>query len=144
MKTAADEQLRSALERTGLQDPRNEYRDLLLELRERNSDRFREAVQYYETRLIPAVAGGQTEPLEEWIEYGCLLARLLMSGTPVIIDPTGRRIPYSRPVPEDALVLHLPTSMGDPALALRIPSSPSPAQAAAHALLVKRRTSAGA
>jgi hypothetical protein len=139
MKEAADERFQAALARTGARDPRDYYRGLLKELRELDPERYRTAVRHYETRLIPTVASGETDPLEEWLEYGCLLAKLLVDGTPVIIDAKGRRRTYAPPAPSDALVLHLPTSMSDPARAVGVPPTLSPAQSAAYQLLVARK-----
>jgi hypothetical protein len=141
MKKAADERLRVALEKTGARDPREEYRELLRELRENDPERYTAAVKHYETQLIPAVAEGRADPLEAWVEYGCLLARSLADGAPAIIDPTGKRLPLQGPTPADALVLHLPTSTSLAARAVRLPPVLSAAQEAAYGLLVRRRVS---
>ncbi|HZG43453.1 MAG TPA: hypothetical protein VEY93_10855, partial [Longimicrobium sp.] len=59
-------------------------------------------------------------------------------GRTVQIDGTGRSREYARPVPLDALVLHLPTSAGAPALVVALPPRLTPHQRAAFDLLVRQ------
>jgi hypothetical protein len=139
LRSRADERFEAALAETGARDPRDFYRNRLVELREINPDAYRKAIRYYEKELVPAVARADSDPIAEWLEYGCVLADLLVKGSAVMIDPTGRAHPYTRPVPADHLVLHLPTSMREPALAVGLPPSLSPAQSATYQLLVSRR-----
>ena len=133
----ADRNFARALAQTGARDPRDFYRQRLRELRERDEAAFRRALHYYETRLLPAVAAEGSDPLAEWLEYGRVLAQLSRDGRTVQIDPTGKAHPYAPPVPMDHLVLHLPTSVRGPALAVGLPPTLSPAQRAAFELLVK-------
>jgi hypothetical protein len=139
LRSLADERFRSELVRTGARDPRDFYRERLRALRERNPDGYRAAVRYFENELVPAVVRANSDPLGEWLDYGCLLARLWVDGSAVQIDTTGASGPYRRPVPLDHLVLHLPTSPREPALAIGLPPSMSAAQNATYQLLVLRR-----
>jgi hypothetical protein len=138
-RKAADERLREALERTGAPDPRPLQRENLLRLKQLDPGRYQQAVRYYEEKLLPEIARGESEPLTAWLEYGCFLATLRVDGTPVQIDRTGRSEPYRPPVPTDRLVLHLPTSTREAAIAVSLPAELSPAQKATYDLLVQRR-----
>lgn len=131
----AEQRLTRALEETGAGDPRVPFRERLRSLRESDERAFQKALDYYENRLVPAVAADGSDPLGEWLDYGRFLANLAVSGRTVQIDPTGRSRPYERPVALDRLVLHLPTSQRERALPVRIPSRPSPAQLATLRLL---------
>lgn len=133
----AEERFVEALARTGSRDPREYYRERLRDLRDRDEQAFRRAREYYETRLLPAVAREGSDPLAEWLDYGRLLAELTTPGRAVEIDPTGLAHPYAPPVPTDRLVLHLPTSAREPALLIGLPPTLSPAQRASFDLLVK-------
>jgi hypothetical protein len=126
-----------ALARTGSRDPREYYRERLRALRDRDEQAFQRAREHYETRLLPAVAREDSDPLAEWLDYGRILADLTTPGRAVAIDPTGLAHPYSPPVPADRLVLHLPTSAREPALLIGLPPALSPAQRASFDLLVK-------
>ena len=137
LKVRAERRFADAVEAAGARDPREFYRSLLKELRERHEPSFREALAYYERTLIPTVAADGSDPLGEWLEYGRVLAQLRVDGQTVQIDPTGFSRPYRRPVPHDALVLHLPTSTREPALPIGIPPRLSPAQRASFELLVR-------
>jgi hypothetical protein len=140
LRSTAEARLEQALERTGARDPREFYRERLRELRERDRDAYLRGADYYEQRLIPAVAAEGNDPLREWLEYGRFLAELAAAGETVQIDASGRARPYDQPVPLDALVLHLPASTREPALAVGIPPRLSPAQRATYDLLVLRKT----
>jgi hypothetical protein len=120
----------------GARDPRDQYRQRLQALKERDRAAYARASAYYLEELVPAVAG-DADPLEEWLEYGRVLAELTAPGRTVQIDPQGLAAPYARPVPADALVLHLPAA-NQPAIAVGIPPALSPAQRASFDLLVKR------
>jgi hypothetical protein len=139
LRSLADERFQEALTETGARDPRDFYRERLRALRERNPDGYQRAVHYFEHELVPSVARTESDPVAEWLEYGCLLASLWVDGSAVQIDTSGRSMPYHRPIPSDALVLHLPTSPREPALAIGLPPSLSPAQHATYQLLVLRR-----
>lgn len=137
LKERADERFASAVAATGAKDPRDYYRDRLRELRARDAKAYARAVDYYENRLLPAVAEEGSDPLTEWMEYGRLLASLTAEGQTTQIDPTGRALPYSPPVPVDHLVLHMPVSSRDAVQVVGLPTRLSPAQRATYELLVK-------
>ncbi|MDP9349784.1 MAG: hypothetical protein M3P24_11695 [Gemmatimonadota bacterium] len=137
LRERADRRFEEALKAADARDPRDFYRARLRELKERSPESYRRAVAYYEERLIPAVADEASDPLAEWLEYGRVLVSLTAPGRTVQIDPTGRSRDYARPVPADALVLHLPEGAGQAALVLGLPAKLSPAQRASYELLVK-------
>jgi hypothetical protein len=142
LREQAEARFQAALRERNARDPRDFYRDRLRALKGENPEAFREATRYYEETLIPAVAAPDSDPLAEWLEYGRVLARLAMPGRTVQIDPTGRASDYARPVPPDALVLHLPESR-PAALLVGLPAALSPAQKAAHDLLVRQAQGGG-
>ncbi len=135
-RNAAERRFAEALKVTGARDPRDFYRERLRELRSSDQRAFQRAMDHFEQVLLPAVARENSDPVGEWLEYGCLLAALVEPGSAVRIDPTGRSRPYARPVPLEELVLHLPTSGKKKALAVGLPPELSPAQRATYALLV--------
>ena len=137
LKQRADERFASAIAAAGAKDPRDFYRDRLRDLRARDANAYTRAVDYYENRLLPAVAAEGSDPLAEWLEYGRLLAQLTSEGQTAQIDPTGLSLPYAPPVPGDHLVLHVPTSTREPVLLVGLPARLSPAQRATYELLVK-------
>ncbi|CAN5755442.1 hypothetical protein BH23GEM6_BH23GEM6_27230 [soil metagenome] len=136
-KEKADRHFADALASSGARDPRDFYRSRLRDLRAGDEAAFHKAVDYFETVLVPAVASDDSDPLGEWLDYGCYLAALMVPGAVVQIDPSGRSSPYTRPVPSENLVLHLPTSTRDRALAVGLPPRLSAAQRATFTLLVK-------
>lgn len=138
LRAIADQRFAHALARAGARDPRDFYRERLRALRERDEGAFHRALQYYERRLLPAVASPDSDPLAEWLEYGRVLAELSAEGRTVQVDRTGRATPYAPPVPVDHLVLHLPASAREPALPVGIPPQLSPAQRATFELLVRQ------
>jgi hypothetical protein len=135
LKVRAEQRMDQAVA-AGARDPRVQYRQRLQALKERDRTAYGRASAYYREELVPAVAG-EADPLEEWLEYGRGLAELTAPGRTVQIDPQGLSAPYARPVPADALVLHLPAA-NLPAIAVGIPPALSPAQRASFDLLVKR------
>jgi hypothetical protein len=141
LRDRAEERFREALEHAGARDPRDYYRERLRELRARDEGAYRRATEYYESRLLPAVAREDTDPLAEWLEYGRLLAELTVSGRTVQVDATGLARAYTTPPEPGSLVLHLPTSAREPALLVGLPPRLSTAQRATYALLVKQSLS---
>lgn len=135
LRESADQRFERALAESGAPDPRAMYRTRLRQLRERSPEAYRRAVEYYESRLVPAIATAGGDPIQEWIEYGRLLAELTAAGRTVQIDPTGRERPRSTPVPADHLVMHLPTSTRESALVVWLPRELSAAQRATCDLL---------
>jgi len=132
----ADERLQAALEQTGARDPREFYRERLRELKEQNPEGYAEAVRYFESTLVPTIAGGTVEPLVAWTEYGRRLAEMSAPGRTMTIDPTGRAQPYEPPPAGDALILHLPVAATQRALLVSLPRALSPAQRATYDWLV--------
>ncbi len=137
LRARAESRLEQALATSGAQDPREPCRSRLRSLRDRNPEAYRRAVQYYETRLVPAVASDTSDPIAEWLEYGRLLAELTTPGRTVQIDTTGRERPFAPPSSPDHLVLHLPVSSREPVLLVARPRELSPAQRATCDLLVR-------
>jgi hypothetical protein len=138
LRARADERFQEALTAAGARDPREFYREQLKALRTQDPEAFRRALAYYEAELIPAVARDGSDPMAEWLEYGRRLAGLRTPGRTVQIDADGRAVDYARPVPAEALVLHLPDASSQPALVVGIPAKLSAAQKAAHDLLVRQ------
>jgi hypothetical protein len=132
----ADEAFARALEATGARDPREYYRKQMAELKQSDPSAFAEARDYYARVLVPAVAGGQEDPIQAWLEFGRRLAEWSGPGETVLVDGTGVAHPWSRPVPLDHLALHLPEARGGRAAAVGIPIEPTPAQRATFDLLV--------
>lgn len=141
LRARADERFARVLQETGARDPRDFYRKQLVALKAADANAYRRALAYYEQELIPAVARDDSDPLGEWLEYGRFLATLTGPGRTVQIDTEGRASNYARPVPPDALVLHLPERTTAPAVIVGIPSTLSPAQRASYDLLVKQAQS---
>ena len=135
-RAAADRRFAEALEHSGLPDPRNRYRDWLRRLRSQDDAGFRKAVEYFDRQLVSAVADSATDPWQEWTRFGMWLAQRLHPGSPVRIDATGRSRPASPDAALDELILHLPSSTRQPALAIRMPAKLSAAQKATLELLV--------
>ncbi len=138
LRQRADERFERTLAERGVRDPREFYRKRLRALREKSPPAFQRAREYFETRLIPALAADDSDPLQEWLEYGRFLAELSSPGRTIQIDPTGRERAYTPPVPLDHLVLHLPLATRESALVVGLPPALSPAQRATYELLVAR------
>ena len=135
----ADQIFEEALGKTGAKDPREFYRKHLREMKVDNPDAYREAVAYYENQLVPSIAEAGDDPLTAWQQFGCHMAELTVTGTPVEIDATGRRRPYAPPTPADRMVLHIPQGSKGGALVVGLPLELSAAQLATYDLLVGRR-----
>jgi len=136
----ADQIFDKALGRTGAKDPREFYRKRLREMRVDNPEAYREAVTYYEEALVPSIAeAAGDDPLAAWQLFGCRMAELTVSGTPVEIDTTGQRLPHMPPTPTDRMVLHIPEGSKGRALVVGLPPELSPAQLATYDLLVSGR-----
>jgi hypothetical protein len=136
--TAADKALEAALAEAGARDPREFYRERLKELKRANPEEYESAVAYYRDTLIPKVAVGNGDPLDEWTEYGRRLASALAPGRTVSVDGTGLAHEYRAPA-GDRLVLHLPDENGARALLVGLPASLSTAQRATYNVLVEGR-----
>ena len=141
LRARADERFAQALEETGARDPREYLRGQMRALKAEDAGAYRRALAYFEETLTPAVAADGSDPIAEWLEFARVLAELATPGRAVQIDPGGRARDYARPVPADALVLHLPARPSDPALVLGLPPTLSSHQRAAYELLVKQSQS---
>lgn len=139
MREIAENRFRQALAERGVPDPRDRYRSWLRELKQADPSAYRKAVEYYEVSLIPAVAASGSDPWAEWLEYGRLVLSMMVPGRTVTVDGTGLASPYERPVPDNSLVLHIPTSARQNVEVIALPQHPSPSQIATHDLLVLRR-----
>lgn len=135
----ADRIFEEALDRTGAKDPRELYRTRLREMKADNPGAYQEAVAYYENDLVPSIAEAGDDPLMAWQRFGCRVAELTVTGTPMEIDTTGRRRPYAPPTPPDRMVLHIPQGSKGRALVVGLPPELSPAQLATYDLLVGGR-----
>ncbi len=146
IRARADARLEQALAAAGVEDPRPACRDRLKALRAENPAAFARAVDYYEHRLLAAIAGG-AEPLSQWVDYARVLAEAAGDGRVVMVDATGRARPYDGAVAPgagdtpaaSALVLFLPQDARRGALPLLLPAAPTAAQQASLDLLVGRR-----
>jgi len=137
-KKRADARLESCLAEAGLADPRDLYRARLRRLRASDEDAFQRALAYYENELVPRVAG-DGDPAEEWLAYGKMLAELGGPGRVVAVDETGRARPTDDGAPPAAVLLFMPDNTSEPAMVLRVPAEPTPAQNATIQLLAERR-----
>lgn len=131
----ADRRLEAALEAVGARDPREFYRERLRELKGTDPEAYRTAVDYYRNTLLPTVAGGDSDPIVAWTEYGRRLAEALAPGRTVSIDASGRSHAWEGPS-QDGLILHLPDDGGRKALLVGLPADLSPAQKATYDVLV--------
>lgn len=142
-RARAEARYEEALGRGGLRDPREQFRDWMHTLRERDADAFGHALRYFDEVLVERVADPSSDPVAEWIEYGRRLAEQLQPGRLTVIDETGRAHDYTPPPAPGALVLHLPEDARSPASILSLPRDPSPAQRATCDLLVLRKLAPG-
>jgi hypothetical protein len=140
LSAAADKALEAALAEAGARDPREFYRERLRELKRADAGAYETAVAYYRDTLIPRVAGGDCDPLDEWTEYGRRLASALAPGRTVSVDDTGLAREYEGPA-RDHLVLHIPDGKGR-ALLVGLPTKLSPAQRATYDVLVEGKQKA--
>ena len=135
----ANRRLEEELTRTGARDPRDDYRELLRQMKSRSEAEYAEAVALWERDVIGPTARGEAEPLGRWLEFGTHLADRLHPGRTVAVDETGRAHPLDRPPTWEELVLHLPEEKGARAILVVVPPEPSLAQEATIALLVEGR-----
>lgn len=135
----ADRIFEEALGQSGAKDPREFYRTSLRELKADNPEAYREAVAHYENDLVPSIAEAGDDPLVAWQRFGCRVAELTVTGTPIEVDVTGRRRPYAPPTPPDHMVLHIPKGTKGRALVVGLPPELSAAQLATYDLLVGGR-----
>ena len=136
-QSRADARFEEALTSSGRRDPRDFYRAQLRELKQVSADAYEQAVAYYSNTLIPGIASGELDPVQAWLDYGCRLCAWMIPGTPVDVDPTGRRFAHEVPTPDDRLVLHIPDVPQGRALLIGLPVDLSAAQQATYSLLVQ-------
>ena len=139
MQEEADRLLDRALAETGVPDPREPYRALLRELKERKGEEYEAAVKEYRESVLRGIAEEGADPLERWLSYGCGLAQRLYAGRTVVLDGTGRALPYAPPPSWKEMILHLPDDRKARAVLVSSPPEPTPAQTAAVELLVHGR-----
>lgn len=136
MQVEADQLLEEALRKTGAPDPREPYRALLRELKERNAGEYEAAVTEYRERVLRGIAEEGADPLVRWIEFGCGTAGRLLPGRTMVVDGTGRATPYAPPPSWKDLILHLPDEKKVRAILVSAPPTLTSAQGAAVELLV--------
>lgn len=138
LRARAEARLAEAAEAEGIADPRPPYRDRLRQLRQSHPEAFDRAIEHYERKVLPALAGEQ--PLAAWLEYGRFLASLEAEGRVVGIDSRGRASDWSSDA-RPGLVLFIPDDTAADVMVLCQPVAMSEAQQATVRLLVDRRLS---
>jgi hypothetical protein len=135
---ALQAQTTEALADAGVADMRPAYRGLLRRLKEHDPAAFSEATARYDDVLVPAIIGGE-DPIAAWIAYGVWIARRLMSGRLVQLDPTGLAVDVTgdAEVSPGRVLLYLPDAEKESAIPIACPVEPSPAQRSALQLLVR-------
>jgi hypothetical protein len=136
MQAEADRLLDDALNRTGARDPREPYRALLRELKERSASEYEAAVTEYRERVVRGIAEEGADPLMRWLEFGCGTVQRLNPGRTIVIDRTGRAAPYTPPPSWKDLILHLPDDRKSRAVLVGSPADLTAAQNATIELLV--------
>lgn len=139
LQERADRRFQDALDETGARDPREFYRGLLRELKERSEAEYEKAVARWREEVVEPLARGDGEPLERWLRFGVSLARDLHPGRTVVIDETGRAEPYEPPPSWDRLILHIPDTKKVRAVPVGLPPELTPPQRATVDLLVEGR-----
>lgn len=86
----ADSLYERELRRRETADLRPACRRLLKRLRQVDEREYDEAVRRYREELLPAVAGGDEDPVEAWNRYGVRLAHRVTPGRLLAVDSTGR------------------------------------------------------
>jgi len=133
----AEARTEEALEAGGYADMRPTYRDLLRRLKQRDAEAFDEATRRYRDDVVPAIAGGDEDPVSAWTTYGAWLADRFAHGRLVRLDETGLATSAGPDAAPGHVLLHLPEDSGDSAIPLLLPAELSPAQEAALELLVR-------
>ena len=138
IKALADRNLTAAAARLGLADPRPAYRERLRFLKDERPDAFATALRHYEEKVLPELASGD-DAIAAWVQYGEAIAGFTAAGRLITVDAQGRALKFATPVPQGALILHVPDDTAAPVLVAASPASPSPAQQATLYLLVNRK-----
>jgi len=137
-RARADARLEEALAGAGVEDPRIACRDRLKILRTEQPAAFAQALAYFESSLVPAIADGGEPPLDAWIGYGRFIAERGGPGRTLAVDGAGRAAGYEPPA-AGRLVIFVPEDGRRGVTPLLVPAAPSPAQKATFDLLVRRR-----
>lgn len=127
------------MQETGARDPREFYRGILRDLRERDAAGYEELVERFQTEVVVPLAEGARDPLSAWLEFGRALAERSAPGKLVRVDGTGRATPAAPDLSWEDLLLHVPDDRRTRALPVGIPPDPTPAQRATLDLLVQGR-----
>ncbi len=135
LQETADRRLAEVLERMSARDPREGYRGLLRQLRERGEEGYEEAVREYRSLVLEPIAEAGADPIGTWLEFGCRLAERLHPGKAVVLSADGRATPYEPPPGPDALILHIPEDQRSRAVVVGAPRELTAAQGAAVDLL---------
>jgi len=136
----AQERLAARFAELGLDNPREAYRKLLLDLKTRDTAAFEGATTHYHARVLPELGGG-ADPVATWIEYGRFLGELIGQGSMHAIDASGRASPVQSPLAPGALVVWLMDAGTRGSFVAVRPRALSAAQAATIGLLVEARLS---
>jgi len=134
---AADARTQRALEAGGWADMRPAYRDLLRRLKQRDESAFEEASRRYRDDVVPAIAGGEADPIAIWLAYGAWLAGRFGDGRLAKLDGSGLATSADAESEFGHVLLYLPEDASDAAITLLRPAEPSPAQQAALELLAR-------
>jgi hypothetical protein len=135
-KERVDGLLANGFAARSLSDSREEYRNLLRDLRVRDPAAYEKAARHYSSRVLSGIAAGE-DALEMWIDYGGFIGSLTETGTLMSIDATGRSAPYGVPFRDGDMVLFVPERGRNGAFVVVAPLEPSPAQSATVGLLVE-------
>ncbi len=119
---------RAALDQHGVTDVQATYRVLLRRLKASHPSAYDAAVSRYERELVPGLEAGEGDPLRLWLDYGMWIAEQLSPGHVVAVDETGLATPVEDELPLDRLLLYVPETSNERAIALTQPVQPSEAQ----------------
>jgi hypothetical protein len=133
----ADLNFEAVLRETGARDPRELYRELLRQLRERDEAAYSLAVERWQSEVVEPIADGADDPLSLWLRFGLALAAELHPGRSVEIDETGRVRDLELPPSWTRMLLHLPESARKRAVPVCLPPEMSGPQEATLVLLVE-------
>jgi hypothetical protein len=134
---AAEERYGAELAKRAVADVRPACRYLLRQLKATAPEAYETGVRRYEDELVPSIADGSANPLDEWISYGGWLCDQLYDGRLVCVDASGRSTPLEGPLPAGAMALYLPGRDDQATILLAAPESLSHHQTATRDLLCR-------
>ncbi len=134
---AADERYGAELAQRAVADVRPACRDLLRQLKATAPETYEAGVRRYEDELVPSIADGSVNALDEWISYGGWLCEQLHEGRLVCVDASGRSTPLEGALPAGAMALYLPDKDDQATVLLAVPDAPSRHQTATRDLLCR-------